>query len=156
MFYISIGTFLFLMRIVFFQISLLEGLYKNQPVCCCTYLLPCCAAYYTRHRVLDGDMSRYVCCQGYFDNFCFRSGSTCREKDCPHFCLGCESLCCVGPSMSSSRIFVSDMYDLRPDPTDNRMIRFTNCLQLLSCVCDVAAIFDENLRHLVSIYPSII
>ena len=50
--------------------------------------------------------------------------------------------------MSSSRIFVSDMYDLRPDPTDNRMIRLTNCLQLLSCVCDVAAIFDENLRHL--------
>ena len=50
--------------------------------------------------------------------------------------------------MSSSRIFVSDMYDLRPDPADNRMIRMTNCLQLLSCVCDVAAIFDENLRHL--------
>ena len=46
-----------------FQISLMEGLYKNQPVCCCTYLLPCCAAYYTRHRVLDGDMNRYVCCQ---------------------------------------------------------------------------------------------
>jgi hypothetical protein len=31
---------------------------------------------------------------------------------------------------------------------DNRLIRFTNCLSLLSCVCDVAAIFDENLRHL--------
>ena len=141
--------------------------------------------------------------KGYFDSFCFRSGTCCREKDCPHFCLGCESLFCVGPSMSSSRIFVSDMYDLRPgynlishyyptlisdsvlylppsvqsphpltptqvtnlskilpwssiglscvlvlDPTDNRMIRLTNCLQLLSCVCDVAAIFDENLRHL--------
>lgn len=28
------------------------------------------------------------------------------------------------------------------------MIRLTNCLQLLSCICDVASIFDENLRHL--------
>jgi hypothetical protein len=45
-------------------------------------------------------------------------------------------------------MFVADMYDIRPDPMDNRLIRFTNCLSLLSCVCDVAAIFDENLRHL--------
>ena len=45
-------------------------------------------------------------------------------------------------------MFVADMYDIRPDPMDNRLIRFTNCLNLLSCVCDVAAVFDENLRHL--------
>lgn len=125
----------------------MEGCYKNQPWCLFTALFPCCSAYYTRYRALDGDLSRYVCCQGYFDSICFRAGS-CNESQCPQCCLMCESFCCVGPSMSASRIFISDLYDLRPDPTDNRMIRFTNCLSLLSCVCDVAAIFDENLRHL--------
>jgi hypothetical protein len=130
-----------------FQISMMEGCYKNQPWCLCTALLPCCSAYYTRHRALDGDLSRYACCQGYFDSICFRAGS-CNESQCPHLCLMCEAFCCVGPSMSASRIFISDLYDLRPDPMDNRMIRFTNCLTLLSCVCDVASMFDENLRHL--------
>ena len=130
-----------------FQISLMEGCYKNQPWCLCTTVFPCCSAYYTRYKALDGDMSRYVCCQGYMDSMCFRAGS-CNEGSCPHLCLATEAFCCVGPSMSASRIFVSDLYDLRPDPADNRMIRLVNCLSLLSCLCDVAAIFDENLRHL--------
>ena len=130
-----------------FQISLVEACYRNQPWCLCTGMFPCCGAYLTRQKVLDNDMNRYVCCQGYYDVACFRAG-TCGERSAPHLCLTCESCFCPGPSLSSSRMFVADMYDIRPDPMDNRLIRFTNCLSLLSCVCDVAAIFDENLRHL--------
>ena len=113
-----------------FQISLTEGLYKKQvfndwiyftfltsyqPVCCITYLCAPCCTYYTRYRVLDGDMSKYSCCQGYLNVACFRSG-TLGESSCPECCLCLESFCCLGPSMSSSRLFIMDQYDLRPDP----------------------------------------
>jgi hypothetical protein len=69
--------------------------------------------------------------QGYMDNYCFHAGS-CGERDCPSFCLCLEASLCVGPSMSSSRISMMDQYRLRPDPCDNRIIRLTNCLQILS------------------------
>lgn len=130
-----------------FQISMMDALYKNQPWCCCTYLLPCCSAYYTRYKVLDGDLTKYTCCQGYMDNRCFHAG-TCGEQSNPSCCLCLETFFCLGPSVSSSRMFVMDQYDLRPDPCDNRIIRFTNCLMLLSCVCDVLSIFIREIRHL--------
>ena len=47
-----------------FQISMMEGLNKNQPVCLLTCCCAPCSAYYTRYKVLDGDLSRYTCCQG--------------------------------------------------------------------------------------------
>jgi hypothetical protein len=33
------------------------------------------SSYYTRYRALDGDMSRYLCCQGYINCLCFRGGA---------------------------------------------------------------------------------
>lgn len=70
------------------------------------------------------------------------------EQNCPTFCLALESCFCLGPSISSSRLSVMDTYDLRPDPCDNRLIRFTNCLQCFACVFDILAIFIRELRHL--------
>jgi len=126
----------------------------KQPVCCLTYCFPCCSAYYTRYKALDGDLTRYVCCQGYSDCMCFKAGQ-CYEQSCPAFCLGVESCCCVGPGMSSSREFVMDQYSLRPDACDNRIIRLTNCLQVLSCVCDILAIFMSQLRDLAHLIHSV-
>lgn len=74
------------------------------------------------------------------DNPFFRAG-TCGEQSCPTLCLALESFCCLGISMSSSRIYVMDMFDLRPDPCDNRIVRFTNCLMCFACILDVIAIF---------------
>ena len=37
-----------------------------------------------------------------------------------------------------------DSRSIRPDPCDNRIIRCQNCLQLLSCVCDIAACLSDN------------
>ena len=130
-----------------FQLSMLDTLFQNQPYCLLTYLFPCCFAYYLRYRVLDSDLSRYSCCQGYMDMLCFRAGM-CNEQACPSFCLFLEACLCLGPSVSTSRLFVMDQYDLRPDPCDNQMIRFTNCLAILSCFCDIASIFHRDLRHL--------
>jgi hypothetical protein len=39
-----------------------------------------------------------------------------------------------------------DMHDLRPDPCDNRLIRFSNCLVALSCFCDILAICFAQFR----------
>lgn len=113
-------------RVNQFQITMMDGLCKNQPVCCLTCFCAPCSAYYTRYRVLDGDMTRYVCCQGYMNCSCFKAGS-CGEKSCPECCLCLESFFCIGLSMSSSRMYIMDRYDLRPDPCDNRLIRFNNC-----------------------------
>lgn len=43
--------------------------------------------------------------------------------------------------MSASRMYVMDTYDIRPDPCDNQLIRFTNCLMCFACVLDIIAIF---------------
>ena len=95
--------------------------------CCC---IPC-AAFSIRRDVLDGDFSRYVCCQGYF---C--PPNTCTETSCPQLCLCCEAFLCPGPSMSGTRLYLMDMYQLQPDPCDNQIIRLNNCLVCLSCICD--------------------
>lgn len=40
-----------------------------------------------------------------------------------------------------------DSKNLRPDPMDYQIIAFANCCQLLSCICDIASMFAENLRE---------
>ena len=39
-----------------------------------------------------------------------------------------------------------DMYDLQPDPCDNRLIRLSNCLVMMSCICNILAAFVQELR----------
>ena len=123
----------------------MESVYRNQPVCFLTYLFPFCCAYYTRYRALDGDLSKYSCCQGYLDDKCFKAGM-CKEKSCPAFCLGVESLFCLGPSMSTTRLFIMDKYDLRPDPFDNQIVRFNNCLAIASSVLLIFSLCFRDMR----------
>jgi hypothetical protein len=125
---------------------MMEALWKNQPTCLCTYLCAPCSAILLRHRLLDGDMSKYLCCQGYFDSKCFRAGCL-GESNCPRLCLVTEAFCCLGPSVSASRMAVMDQYSLKPDPCDNRIIRLTNCLMLLGCICDVLSICCKQLDY---------
>jgi hypothetical protein len=37
-----------------------------------------------------------------------------------------------------------DKYGLTPDPCDNRFIRFNNFIQLLACICKIAAMISQN------------
>jgi hypothetical protein len=92
---------------------------------------------------LKDDMTKYKCCQGYFDCCCFKAGSM-GESSCPELCLCCESVCCPSCVVSASRLVVMDEYDLASDPCDNRIIRIYNCLVLISCLCDLAAIISGN------------
>ena len=127
--------------------------------------------YLLRRKILDGDMTKYSCfrkrsmlncwtlsppcykiqssfsAEGYSDFCCIRAGS-CGEQNCPNFCAFVEGCCCNCIAVSVNRTYLMDQYDLSSDPCDYRLIRINNCLQMLSCVCNLLALFVEDLREL--------
>jgi hypothetical protein len=91
-------------------------------------------------------MSKYTCFQGYFDCLCIRGGSL-GDTECPQLCLFVEGCCCNCLAISASRQFVADKFNLGSDPCDYRLIRVNNYIQVLSCFCDLLAIFSRDLRQ---------
>jgi len=138
-----------------FQTTMCNACCENP--CCCLYGFACtpCAACTLRRKVIEYDMTRYECCQGYIPACCCFCPGKCGEKTCPTLCLCCESICCPSLSISSSRMYVQDALSLSSDPCDRRLIRCSNCLQLLSCVCWILAIFCEEFRSLAYIIDCI-
>lgn len=122
---------------------------------CCLGSFAClpCAICYARGRVLDGDWSKYTCCQGYFDSWwkccCWKDG--CGEKNCPQFCNCLECFCCPGCAISGSRNYLMDAQGIRSDPCDRRLIRFNNCLQCLAFICTIASYIIPELRDLANL-----
>ena len=104
-----------------------------------------CWQYMLRKKVLENDMSKYVCCQGYINCCCFKAGA-CGEESCPDLCLCIESCLCNGFAVSASRMYVMDKYQLSSDPCDYRLIRINNCLQLIACVCNILAAFHDAFK----------
>jgi len=142
-----------------FQLSMMEAgtTCKGQPLCCISMLLPPCAAFYARYHILGGDWSKYRCCQGYLDGACcgcFKAGMCC-ESTLPCPCMLIENVLCLGFGVSSSRLYVMDAYELTSDPCDRRLIRFNNCMQVLSCICHVLAILDKSFRSLADLVDRI-
>lgn len=113
-----------------------------------------CTQFCLRRKVLDYDMSKYVCCQGYFNCCCLKAGNCC-EKQCPYPCLCLEATFCNSCAVSASRIYVMDKYQLSSDPCDYRIIAFSNCMQLLACICNILAIFIDELREVACIIDRI-
>ena len=89
-------------------------------------------------------MDAYICCQGYYDRCCFKAGSIGDQGNSCCLCL--ESVCCHSCAVSATRMYVMDKYDLASDPCDRRIMRFNNFMQLLACVCQLAAMFVPELR----------
>lgn len=83
--------------------------------------------------------------EGYFNVCCIKAG-TCGEEQCPELCLFAESCICNCVAISASRTYVMDKYELSSDACDYRLIRINNMLQMLSCVCNILAIFIASLR----------
>lgn len=118
--------------------------------CCLSTFFTCTFGtnWFVRRMVLDGDWTNYYCCQG----FAPCGGNQCLDPVTPSHptaracCMCCECFCCPGLAISSSRIHLMYEYDLQVDPTDNQIIRFNNCMQCLSCICDCLAICFESLR----------
>ncbi|CAM9963448.1 unnamed protein product [Ectocarpus fasciculatus] len=129
---------------------MMEAPCKNCPWFCFGCLCTCCAQFIVRKRALDGNLENYLCCQGYYPMCCMSAGD-CGERSCPCFCLCLESFCCNSCAVSASRMYLMDKFSVTPDPWDNRIIRFNNFLQLLSCICNIAAICIEEIRELARI-----
>ena len=106
-----------------------------------------CTQWLLRRKVLDYDMTKYSCFQGYFNVCCCCKAGSCGEQNCPELCLCFESCCCNFVAISASRIYVMEKYDLQSDPCDYRLIRISNCLQILACVFAILAIFIAELRE---------
>lgn len=122
-----------------FQTNLFDAPCAAPCTCLIGTLLPCLMAPVLRQKSLNalgGGIGDYVCCQGYIPACCC--------FDFPNMgrgslaCLWLEGCCCDSLSISFTRIFVMERKDLHPDPADYQIIRFSNCVQMVACVCDLA------------------
>ncbi|GLE05173.1 hypothetical protein PINS_up014161 [Pythium insidiosum] len=124
-----------------FNVSMMQAPAADPGCCLLSCLCPCCAQIYMRRKVLHNDMTQYACCQGYMDGLVPGvTAGKCGEANCPNLCLCLEAFLCNGCAVSSTRMLVMDRYKLQPDEWDNRIIRFNNCIQALSVLCDCLAI----------------
>eukprot|EP01036_Dinobryon_divergens_P031925 gene31925-41417_t len=126
--------------------------YKSFGWFCGQFFTPTCGVtqYLLRKKILNDDMTKYSCFQGYFNFCCIKAGS-CGESSSPDLCLFCESCFCNFAAMSASRMYVMEKYDLQSDPCDYRLIRINNCLQIIACFCDILAIFIGGLNEIARI-----
>merc|ERR1712070_306937 len=102
----------------------------------------------------------YKCCQGFSPccNDCL-DALVCCTGDARCCCMCVECLLCPGLAISASRVQLMIAGALQPDPADFQIIRFNNCMQMLACICHIAAIFNRNLRslaHLVEVFSHVV
>jgi len=136
-----------------FKIGMLEAPAKDPVWFCYGCLCMPCAQYQLRTMSLGADWPKgYQCCQGYFDCCCFkkcmsmgRGENEGVDRDCPELCLCVEVFLCPSCAVSATRFYVLDKYNIVPDPMDNKIIHFNNCLQCLSCIISIAALFIDGL-----------
>jgi len=134
-----------------FEIAMDDAPCQEPAWCCLSCVCVPCTVCYMRKLVLEhvglSLKTHYECCQGYFPNPC-RPCCAPLEKSMPSCCACTEACICPGLSMSASRFVMMDHYSLGVHPVDNQIIRFNNCLQLISCICDLLAICIRPMRNL--------
>lgn len=123
--------------------------------CLGQYFCPGCAQYALRRKVLDYDMSRYSCFQGYVTVCCCVREGVCHEQECPDFCAFMEGCLCNCVAISASRQYVMEKHNLASDPCDYKLIRINNCLQCFACLCDLLAIIDKGFKHFARIVDTV-
>lgn len=141
-----------------FAVRLKNAPCKDPLACGVTCIFGVCGfpACYFRKAVLEKfgrGVDDYVCCQGYVPKMCCIDFPTCCQGSAVGLCL--EGCCCPFFSLSIARLHIMDAKQVRPDPMDWQIIAFSNCLQLLSCFCDVLACFMEEFRELAAIIDCI-
>ncbi len=125
----------------------------GDPLCCCYgfFCQPCAACYWRKAFLekIGNGVQDYVCCQGYIPKCCCCDFPNMGKGSL--LCLCCEGCCCDVLSLSITRIYVMDMKRLHPDPGDYQIIQFSNCMQMVACICHVLAYVDGNFRELAMI-----
>jgi len=136
-----------------FAIGMMAAPGKEPLAFCASCLTACCGfpACYYRKKVLETfgrGVEDYTCFQGYIGPACgMDPASMCKSCDGSMAALVCEGCCCPVTSLSIARMQLMDARDLHPDPVDYQLIHLSNACQLMSCVCDIVAIFVEDLRE---------
>lgn len=128
-----------------FQVGLLDSCCESPGYCCLGFFCPPCSAIVMRRRVLAYDMTKYACCQNYFENFCCKRDC---GSDSPNFCLCLEAFCCLSCSIAGSRMHLMDEYQLQSDPCDHRIICCQQVCVLASCVCSLLGLFCDEAAFL--------
>ena len=118
-----------------FQTALDDAACQNPSCCLAGGCCPCCASWKLRRDFLQNDMNKYTCCQSEVEGCCCCKPGKMQEANCPHLCLCLETFCCTTLSISSTRSAVMRHYHLSSDVFDRKLIRCTNCLMWLSCLC---------------------
>ena len=111
---------------------------KAPLACICTaipFTAPC-MTFFLRKEVLGENMEDYQCCQGTYKCCCCHGGMCC-EKNCPSCCLMIESTLCCPCAVVSTRTYMMDKYQLKPDPCDNRLIACQACVQSCGCLLTI-------------------
>ena len=131
------------------------------PCCVTTMLCYCPAQVWMRHRVLNhvqpgSGWSNYKCCQGYFGGCCCLQPGQMGEETCPVPCMCLESCLCPGLAVSASSIVLREHYSLGLDDDDVRLIRCSNCLFMLACICQCVACMtdcegDDQVAHIINL-----
>ena len=122
----------------------------EEPCCCIISMIGVpfgCTACWARKAVLDkyhNGLDDYTCCQGYLGQCCCVDTRECCKGSGLGLCL--EGFCCPVFSISLARIHIMHTKQIRPDPCDYQLIACSNCLQLVSCILDIVAIFFEPAR----------
>eukprot|EP00929_Paragymnodinium_shiwhaense_P102877 TRINITY_DN66104_c0_g1_i2.p1 TRINITY_DN66104_c0_g1~~TRINITY_DN66104_c0_g1_i2.p1 ORF type:complete len:317 (-),score=43.93 TRINITY_DN66104_c0_g1_i2:361-1311(-) len=128
------------------DVSMEGAICYNPHIFCCNFCCPCLIQYYVRRKVLDGDMSRYICFQGRRDgNYCLAAmcpgkglpftftAGTYGEQNCPDGYLCMEATCCTVCAFEVSREEQREPRLLQRDPTETRVDR---CLDFWGSVAD--------------------
>lgn len=118
------------------------------PCCLTTMLCYCPAQVWMRHRVLNhvqpgSGWANYKCCQGYFGGCCCLQPGQMGEETCPVPCMCLESCLCPGLAVSATSIVLREHYSLALDDDDVRLIRCSNCLFMLACICQCIACMTD-------------
>mmetsp|Transcript_19437 Transcript_19437/g.35308 ORF Transcript_19437/g.35308 Transcript_19437/m.35308 type:complete len:217 (-) Transcript_19437:178-828(-) len=116
---------------------------KAETACWCKSLFcPCCAMIHMRHKALNhvepgSGWSNYKCCQGYFGGCCCLQPGKLGESKCPKACMCLESCLCPGAAVSATSNIIRHEYGLGLDKDDIRLLRCSNCLQVLACAASL-------------------
>jgi len=136
---------------VTWQVSMCDSFCKDPCCCLAGMIFSCPTQCYLRHKVLKayGEWPQgYTCCQSYFGCCCISNetiGKACcgilpaESEGLACCCLCLESWLCCHVAIQGTRFWVMDRKQLMPDPCDNRIIAFSNCLQCLACIFEIIA-----------------
>ena len=141
-----------------FQVDLKDACCKD-PLCCCVGFVCApagCSACWSRKTVLETKLNGiddFLCCQGYIGGCACIKPAECCAGSPVGLCL--EGCCCPVLSISIARIHIMDLQQLQPDPMDYQIIQCSNFLQLLACVCQIAALVCNELQDLANLIDCI-